>query len=151
MSDAVSATITSQFVPDGLTHEQICNSPGWHLLGLKVLARSVTLAPGGLGKSMTCKFVYGPDGRIEIGSKRTVSPGSVALLGLIEQGTKAHYIPRGAPGDPQGGPLAFSWAKGGGDVVFASVHHPPTKKNPFVEKAMQQIIHEAAGLSLVSV
>jgi hypothetical protein len=142
--------IRADFVADAKVRADVCASPGWHIMGLRMLARSVEIAPGGMGKSMFVRFVYGPDGRLEIGSARTVK-GNLALLDLIEQGTKRHYIPMGAPGSPAGGPLAFEWAKGGGAVVFAWVNHPGTKKNPFVQKAMQQILHEAAGLTLVPV
>lgn len=146
----MTVSVKADFVADSVVREQVCSSPGWHLMGLKMLARTVEIAPGGMGKSMFVRFFYGPDGRLEIGSARTVK-GNLALLDLIEQGTKAHFIPSGAPGSPSGGPLAFYWGKQGRDVVFAWVKHPGTKKNPFVQKAMQQIIHEAAGLNLVSV
>lgn len=145
-----SVAIKANFVPDSVVREQVVASPGWHVMGLKMLARSVQLAPGEMGSSMFLRFVYGPDGRLEIGSKRTVK-GNIALLDLIVEGTKRHFIPMGAPGSPSGGPLAFEWAKGGGSVVFAWVNHPGTKKNPFVQRAMQQIIHEGAGLNLVPV
>lgn len=149
-SEVGSVVIHTQMLPDPLIHAEIAESAGWRVMGLRMLDRSKAIAPGGMGKSMFARFVFGPDGRLEIGSKRTVE-GNQSLLALIELGTKPHYIPGGAPDNPQGGPLAFNWAKGGGDVVFAWVHHPGTKKNPFVQKAMQQIVHEAAGLTLVSV
>lgn len=138
------------FVSDAKVREDICASAGWHIMGLRMLERTTTIAPGQMGKSMFVRFFYGPEGRLEIGSARTVK-GGLALLDLIERGTKAHYIPGGAPGNPSGGPLSFFWEKAGGQVVFAWVKHPGTKKNPFVQKAMQQILHEAAGLNLVPV
>lgn len=141
---------SAEFKSDPEIREQIVASPGWHVMGLRMLERSVQLAPGGLGKSLFVRFFYGPEGRLEIGSKRTVK-GGIALLSLIEQGTKSHYIPRGAPDNPRGGPLHFQWAKAGGEVTFVWVHHPGTKKNPFVQRAMQQVLHEAAGLTLVPV
>ena len=142
--------IRSDFVSDGQIRADVVESPGWHVMGLRMLERSRALAPGGMGKSMFVRFIYGPEGRMEIGSARTVK-GNLALLDIIETGTKAHYIPTGAPSDPGGGPLHFYWRKAGADVTFAWVHHPGTKKNPFVQKAMQQVLHEAAGLTLVSV
>lgn len=146
----MSTVVHANFLPDPIIREQIVASPGWRAMGLRMLERSIVLAPGGLGKSLFIRFFYGPEGRLEIGSARTVK-GGLALLGLIEQGTKAHYIPTGAPGSPSGGPLHFQWAKAGGEVTFVWVHHPGMKKNPFVQRAMQQVLYEAAGLTLVPV
>ncbi len=142
--------IDTKFVNDSTIRAQICESAGWHVFGLRVLERSQRLAPGKLGAGMFCHFYYGADGRIEIGNPRTVK-GGLNLFGLIERGTKAHFIPMGAPDSPSGGPLAFYWKKMGTSVVFAWVKHPGTKKNPFVERATQQVVHEAAGLKLVKV
>ncbi len=147
----MSVIVKADFLPDPAVREEIVASAGWHAMGLRMLERSVIQAPGGLGKSMFVRFLYGPDGRLEIGSARTADRSNLALLDIVESGTKAHYIPAGAPGSPGGGPLHFYWRKAGADVTFAWVHHPGTKKNPFVERAMQQVLHEAAGLTLVSV
>ena len=36
----------------------------------------------------------------------------------------------------------------GGVVFLAHVNHPGTKKNPFVQRAMQRVIQESGGLAV---
>jgi hypothetical protein len=142
---------------------QIGSGPQWKDMGLKMLARARALCPvshveqvagqygpqqvgGALKASMEARFQFGPDPMILIGSTlQTIGNKPVNLFALNELGTEAHLI---APAP--GGVLAFV---AGGTLVVTSnpVHHPGTKKNPFVERAAQQILHEMAGLTLVHV
>ena len=60
------------------------------------------------------------------------------LLPWIVSGTPPHEIPIGgsAAQMAKGYPLHFYWERIGEWVSFWSVHHPGTKPNPFVGKAM---------------
>lgn len=146
---------------DAMIRQAVASGPGWRDLGLRAWQRSIALAPvshveqeagqygpqevgGSLRDSMEIRFIFGVDPRIEIGSKHTVGDDDLALLALVELGTEPHLIP-----PKEGGVLAF--VAGGHKVITPKpVHHPGTKKNPFVERAMQQVIHEALGVTLVA-
>ena len=135
--------------PDHDIVAAVATTPEWHQFGLRCYTRAGLLAPGRMKTKLFVRFISGLDARIEIGSAYAVGREHLALLALLEMGTERHYIPRGAPDNPQGGPLVFYWPKVGRTVVFSWVNHPGTKPNRFVERAMQQILHEAMGISLV--
>lgn len=149
---------------DAAIRTRVAASEGWRTLGLLSLARARQLSPvsheamlagvhgppkpgGGLKASLEVRFVYGVDPRIEIGSKRTVGEDNLALLALIELGTEAHPI---SPREDGPGVLVFI-THGVKVITSKTVKHPGTKKNPFVERAMQQIIHTSMGATLVAI
>jgi hypothetical protein len=148
-------------LPGPLLRDALTAGPGWHELGHRMLDRSKATAPvssddrnvrpgnagsgggptGSLVESMELRFVYGGDPRIEIGSKLTVGDAGYSLFDIVESGTDPHPI----TGNPT---LAFDWPKAGGVVFLAHVNHPGTKKNPFVQRAMQRVIQESGGLAV---
>lgn len=151
------AVVTTTIIGDAELRAVVAESPGWRALGLRAWQRSIELAPvsreeigqgthgparvgGGLRDSMRVRFIGGPDPRIEVGSKLTVGDEDYSLLDIVESGTPPHAI------DPktEGGVLVFP--KGGTVVFTRHVEHPGTKKNPFVERAFQQVIHESIGV-----
>lgn len=135
-------------------------SPGWKDYGLRAAARSRDICPvgktemetgtygpaephGALKASMVVRYQFGKDPRIEIGSTLQ-GKGGVNIFALNELGTDAHAIDA-APG----GVLTF--VSKGVRVFTTHVNHPGTKKNPFVERAAQQVIHEMGGIRLVAI
>lgn len=154
----------TKLLSDSAIKAQIGSSPGWRHMGQRMYVRSVAICPvssepagakgtegpervgGGLRDSMVLRFTFGSDPTIQIGSGRAVEDGS-NLLALVEHGTEPHPI---SPKQP-GGVLVFQSRKWGLVITPNTVHHPGTKANPFVERAMQQIIHESAGATLVAV
>jgi hypothetical protein len=68
--------------------------------------------------------------------------GHAYLLPFIVGGTRPHIIPRGGSAEmmAKGYPLRFYWAngpKGPGVYFFWHVHHPGTKPNDFIGRALQ--------------
>lgn len=137
-------------VPAPVIAAALADLSQWHVLGERMLAMAKKECPvgksqelgAGYGKesggehlrdSLQVRYVFCPDPSIQIGSTMTRGSGNVSALGLIEDGTDAHVI--------TGSPLAFTW--GGKQVFFTTVHHPGTKKNAFVERAMRTVILEA--------
>lgn len=144
-------------LPDSVLIREVTAGPGWHSLGYRCRARSAEIAPVGrtwepgrtagkphggthLKDTMVVEFDYA-DPRILVGSRDTVGDEGLALLALVELGTEAHPI------DPvNANALRFVDRGTSGTIVFAAhVTHPGTKKNPFVERAMQQVVHESGG------
>lgn len=144
-------------LPDSLIRSAIGDGALWHDFGLRILERAKSLCPGKgpLRDSLTARFEYGPDARIEIGSElQTTSKEPVNLFALVEQGTPEHVI------DP-GTIMAFEWtgsnnpnlASSGrsiGTSFFWSVTIPEHAKNPFVEQAMQQVVRESGGAAFAA-
>jgi hypothetical protein len=95
-----------------------------------------TTTGGRLKTSMGVKFMEGFDPRILVGSALTVG-GGLNLMALNILGTDPHAI----VGNPV---LAFVWH--GEQVFFASVNHPGTQPNPFVQKAMREVVHSMGGI-----
>jgi hypothetical protein len=123
---------------------QLGSGPGWRDMGIRMGERARTIAPresGELAESMEARFQFGPDPKILIGSTlQTDGNSPVNLMALMELGTEAHDIPN-----------AFGWGPTFGiGGRFNGKFHPGTKKNPFVERACQQIVHEMNGITLVS-
>lgn len=152
----------TDLIPDTEIGAQMMAGQPWRDLGLRMWGRAVNLAPvsrapmepgfigpppqtgGGLKSGMFIRFVGGEDGRMEIGSTATVGDGDVSLFALIELGTEPHSI------DAKNAEFLRFISKG---KLFYRKHvnHPGTKKNPFAERACQQILHELDGLELVAV
>ena len=145
-------------VPAPVLNAALSDLAGWRVLGERMLARSRQKCPVGkqqdaadmknynkphggahLRDSMEVRYEYGFDPRILIGSKMTRGEDNVSALGLILEGTDAHVIePRQAKA------LRFS---SGGQVVFAArVEHPGTKENPFVQRAIREVVLESVAL-----
>jgi hypothetical protein len=151
-------------VPDDIIRADLTKGAAWRGFGTRSWAKAREIAPVGKGvaapmqkqrehgqlkASMTLRFFFGADGHFEIGSKLQTESvpggaGPVSLFALIELGSSPHPI------DAINGPFLVFMGKGG--VVFTPhVNHPGhPKKNPFVERATQQILHEMDGLTLVS-
>jgi hypothetical protein len=145
-------------VPAPILKAALADLSGWRVLGARMLARSRDACPVGkqqdaadmsnynkphggshLRDSMIAEYVFGLDPRILIGSKMTRGPDNVSALGLILQGTDAHTI---TPANAKA--LRFS---SGGQVVFAaSVQHPGTKENPFVQRSIREVVLESVAL-----
>jgi hypothetical protein len=140
----VSIEVHTEMLPDAEIRARIVDSPGWHATGMRIWDRSRELAPGGFGADVAPRFISGTDGRLEIFSTRTVrsKAGKVySLFEIIERGSVPHDIPNAFGRGP-------FFGIGG---RFKGKFHPGTKPNPFAERAMQQIIHEASGIALVHV
>lgn len=157
----MSALDHTNLIAESLIAAQMVAGPQWRDLGIRMGERAKALAPvsheelpigeygptrvgGTLKSSMEVRFVFGVDPRIEIGSKATVGDDDLSLFALVELGTPAHPI------DPktEGGYLVFV-SRGTRVFTTKTVHHPGTKANKFAERAAQQIVHEAAGVTLV--
>lgn len=138
-------------LPDPFIRAAIGDGVLWHDLGQRILERAKGLCPGKgpLRDSLNVRFQYGPDARIEIGSDlQTDGKEPVNLFALVEEGTDPHEI----SGNPT---LAFQWngpnSPGPGETFFfGTVQHPGTKKNPFVEQAMQQVVREIGGAAFAA-
>lgn len=152
----------STIISDTELRQMVATSKGWRSLGLLSWQRAKEIAPvskeammagvlgppkpgGGLKASMEIRFIYGVDPRIEIGSKRTVGEDNLALLALVELGTEAHPIA------PVNSPVLVFITHGVKVITPNAVKHPGTKKNPFVERAMQQTIHTSMGATLTAI
>jgi hypothetical protein len=148
-------------LPDDQIAAVVGGMPGWRDMGIRMGERAKAIAPvskveqaagqfgpqqtgGHLKGSMEVRFQFGPDPKILIGSTHTVGEEGLSLFALIELGTEAHPIDQ-----KPGGPL-LHFVTHGHEVFTSHVNHPGTKKNPFAERAAQQIVHETAGIGLVS-
>jgi hypothetical protein len=114
----------------------------WRVFGHRILDKSKDYSPvrsGGLKTSLGVRFEHGLDPRILVGSALKVDAAGTNLLGLILLGTEDHVI--------QGifGPLAFEWH--GEQVFFQWVYHPGTKPNPFIQKAMRDVVQQVGGIA----
>lgn len=154
--------------PDSFIKTTIGEGAGWRDLGRRIHARDRQLAPvsskplgpdiqgpeeqgGALRDSLFLRYTFGGDPSIQIGSGHGVGDNNLNLLNLVENGTDAHTI---APkGSANGGSdvLVFTSRKWGLVITPNPVHHPGTKANKFIERGMQQILHEAGGLTLVGI
>lgn len=160
MSDLVEVRME----PDSFIKREVTNDTGWRTMGLRMTQRSIGNAPvssqpagasgtegpelvgGGLRDSLFGRYTFGDDATIMIGSSHGVGEDNLNLLALVEQGTEPHIIA------PVNSPvLVFTSRKWGLVITPNPVHHPGTKPNRFIERSMQQILHESAGLTLVSV
>lgn len=127
-------------VPRAMLDSELAEMPGWRVLGERMLRRAVALCPvsedqeGGkargphLKDTLEVRFISGSDPRILIGSAKKGD-----VLSYVNDGTSAHEI---VPVDAQA--LRFT---DGGTVVFAThVDHPGNAANPFVMKAVREVL-----------
>jgi len=105
----------------------------------KVLREEAPKRTGVFARGLRTFFYEQGSGNYRV---EAVSTGPHAwLLPLIVGGTKPHLIPRGGTAEmmTKGYPLRFYWErgpKGPGIYYFWHVHHPGTKPNPFINRAL---------------
>lgn len=144
VSTVVGAGFVAELLPKQLIADAVAAGPLWRAFGNRILTRAKDLCPGTgpLRNSLGVKYRLGLDPAILIGSALQTESG-VSLLGLNLLGTDPHSI----DGNPV---LAFLWPKmGEGTFFFAHVNHPGTKPNPFIQKAMREVVHDVGGVVAV--
>jgi hypothetical protein len=143
-------------VPDSVLKVVLADMGAWRVIGERMLTQAVAICPVGVdtevgetyGKphsgehlkdTLEVRFEYGADPKILIGSSLTRGDDRLSALDLVESGTDPHEI---VPTNAKA--LRFT---GNGQVVFAaSVQHPGTKENRFVERAIRSVILESGTL-----
>ena len=129
-------------LPNPLIASVVSDGVLWHEFGNRILDRSKQYAPVASGKlktSLGVRFEHGLDPRILVGSALKVDDYGTNLLGLILLGTEAHVI------NAIFSVLAFEWH--GEQVFFQWVFHPGTKPNPFIQRAMADIVRQVGGIA----
>jgi hypothetical protein len=128
--------------------------PDWRNLGSNWRLRTIAECPIAkedhgephLRDHIDVLFMAGPLPSIMVGSELTRGDGTSAL-DIIYSGTPAHVIePRAAKALRWRGPGSAEHGTESGEYVFAKrVHHPGTRPNRFVDRALQQAIVMSGG------
>jgi hypothetical protein len=130
-------------LPNPLIASVVSDGVLWREFGHRILDRSKEYCPvgttGNLKNSLGVRFEHGLDPRILVGSALKVDDAGTNLLGLILLGTEAHVI------NAIFSTLAFEWH--GEQVFFQWVMHPGTRPNPFIQRAMADIVRQVGGIA----